>query len=153
VSLDYSFGNFRAIATYANNRNTVGGKQNEVTTLGANYNFGVAQVYVGHLERETAKDTDKVKADYLGVKVPVNGKVTAMAQYTKVGNAAAVANADASIYAVGATYAFSKRTTGYAMYGKASNDTGAAVYVSNLAQTAVAGKDQTATTIGIRHSF
>jgi len=153
VAVDYTYGNLRAIATYSNNRNSVGGKQDEVTTLGANYNFGFAQVYVGTMQRETAKDTDKIRADYLGVKVPVNAKVTAMALYTKVGNYNAVENADANIYSVGATYAFSKRTTAYVMHGKSSNDPNAKVYISNLAQTAVAGKDQTATTFGIRHAF
>ncbi len=85
-----------------------------------------------------------------------------MAQYTKfdnVGNAAAagaVAANDADMYALGATYAFSKRTTGYAMYARANNDGSAAVSVlgtMGITAAAAAGKDQSGYTVGIRHSF
>jgi len=153
LSADYTYGNLRLLATWAENKTQNGNKYDEVTTLGANYNFGVAHAFVGHMERKIEGNSNKVKVDYLGVKAPLSAKVNAMAQYTKVKNQNGTASADADVYAVGLTYAFSNRTTAYVMHGQANNDAGASVYVSNLAAAAAAGKDQRATTAGIRHSF
>jgi len=153
VSANYTLGKFQALATWAQNNNVGGTKDNRVVTLGANYDFGVVKAYVGHMERVVAKDDDKIKAQYVGLKAPVTAKISVFGQYTKIDNAAAVANNDAKVYGVGATYAFSPRTTAYVMHGSAQNDNTAKVYVSNLAATAAEGKDQTATVIGIRHSF
>jgi len=153
LSADYTYGNLRLLATWAENKTQNGDKYDEVTTLGANYNFGVAHAFVGHMERKIEGNSNKVKVDYLGVKAPLSAKVNAMAQYTKVKNQSGTAAADADVYAVGLTYAFSNRTTAYVMHGQANNDVGASVYVSQLAAAAVSGKDQRATTAGIRHSF
>ena len=153
LSADYTYGNLRLLATWAENKTAAGAKFDEATTLGANYNFGVAHVFVGHMERKIENNSNKVKVDYLGVKAPLSANVSAMAQYTKVKNQNGTAAADADVYALGLTYAFSKRTTAYVMHGQANNDPAASVYVSNLAAAAAAGKDQRATTAGIRHSF
>ena len=150
---DFTYGNLRLLATWAENKTAAGAKFDEVTTLGANYNFGVAHAFVGHMERKIEGGSAKPKSDYLGVKVPVNAKVNVMAQYTKISDQSGTAGNDADVYAVGATYAFSKRTTAYAMYGQSSNDGTATAYVTNLGSAVTAGKDQKATTVGIRHTF
>ncbi|SNC63041.1 porin [Polynucleobacter victoriensis] len=160
VSATYTAGKLQGVASWSQNNNAGGTKNDSVRTFGLNYDFGVVKAYVGHIERVVSNDTDKVKSQYVGLKAPVTAKISAFGQYTKVSNAAAatgdyaaVANNDAKVYAVGVTYAFSPRTTGYAMHGTSQNDGTAKVYVSNLAAGAAAGKDQTATVIGIRHSF
>jgi predicted porin len=111
---------------------------------------------------ERAGKADKTKSNWIGVTAPVNAKVGLMAQYTKfdnLGNAipgGAVAADDADMYALGATYAFSKRTTGYAMYARANNDGAAALSVlgtMGITAAGTAGKDQSGYTVGIRHSF
>jgi general bacterial porin, GBP family len=150
---DFTYGKLRVLATWAENKTAAGAKFDEVTTLGANYDFGVAHAFVGHMERKIEGGSAKPKSDYLGVKVPVNAKVNVMAQYTKISDQSGTAGNDADVYAVGATYAFSKRTTAYAMYGQSSNDGLATAYVTNLGQAVTDGKNQKATTVGIRHTF
>ena len=157
VGANYGFGKLKVIATYANIRNSLGGKEDEVTTVGANYDFGVATVYAGAMERKHAKWTSDVKAQYVGVKAPINANVNAMAQITQGKSKGGTEGADSNTWAVGLTYGFSKRTTAYAMYGKAKNDgtsSNATAYVTNLGGALpAAGTDQTAAVIGIRHSF
>jgi predicted porin len=103
------------------------------------------------MEREKANDADKTKVTYVGAIVPVNAKVNVLANYSNIKNVDATVD-DASAFALGVTYAFSKRTTAYAMYGQSSNDGSAAVGVTSLATTG-AGQDQKATMAGIRHTF
>jgi len=156
VAANYAYGKLKLIATYSNVRNSLGGKEDEVTTLGANYDFDVATVYVGSMERKHAKYTETVKAKYVGVKAPVNAKVTAMAQITQGDNKLGEATADSNTWAVGLTYGFSNRTTAYAMYGNTKNDgthASSTAYVTNLAATPATGQNQTAAVVGIRHTF
>ena len=155
VGANYAYGKLKVLATYANIRDSLGGKLDEVVTLGANYDFGVATVYVGSMSREHAGYANKIKNQYIGVKAPITATVSAMAQVTKGDNKAGVAADDSNTWAVGLTYAFSKRTTAYAMYGHTKNDGANNAYVTNLAATPAAssGADQTAAVVGIRHSF
>ncbi len=166
--LDYTNGNFAATAVHNVGNNAGGTTFDRVTIAGGSYNFNVVKVFAGYLEREVSKVDPKIKSTYVGAIVPVTAKLNLHAQVTKVENSAstgaqsAVAtlatpvNAnDADVYALGATYAFSKRTTAYAIYAQANNDAQGKVLATNLgAATAVTtGKDHKAYTVGLRHSF
>jgi predicted porin len=81
------------------------------------------------------------------------GAVALKAQYANAGDQA-VANSGAKQYTVGADYAFSKRTTVYALYTKISNDS-AATYNFGVApaSNAVAGDSLSGLSLGMKHSF
>jgi len=134
--------------------------------LGGNYNFGIAQVFALHTQNkfenlntnETLSDT---KLTEVGVKAPVTkvigvwgnyftgnrnnslGTSTTMAQAT--GNTAALATADIKGFQLGTTYAFSKRTTAYGIYGTQQLDGKSAANNAKL--------DGTMYAVGLRHTF
>ncbi len=151
VGADYTLGNLKLTATYGDQKSSTGAKAEERTQFLGSYNFGVLKAFAGYMEREVANDPDKTKATYVGAIIPVNAKVNVLANYSNIKNVNATVD-DANAFAVGATYAFSKRTTAYAMYGQSSNDGSAAVGASSLATTG-AGQDQKATMVGVRHTF
>ncbi len=161
-AVDYTQGKAKATYAYSRQNDTAGLKLAETTALTGSYDFGVAKAFVGMSQLERADKTEKTKANWVGATAPVNAKISLMAQYTKfnnVGNTAsagAVAADDADMYALGATYAFSKRTAAYAMYARTNNEGAAAVSVlGTMGVTAApaAGKDQSGYTVGVRHSF
>jgi predicted porin len=134
--------------------------------LGGNYDFGIAQVFALHTQNkfenlntnETLSDT---KLTEVGVKAPVTkvigvwgnyftgnrnnslGTSTTMAQAT--GNTAALATADIKGFQLGTTYAFSKRTTAYGIYGTQQLDGKSAANNAKL--------DGTMYAVGLRHTF
>jgi predicted porin len=134
--------------------------------LGGNYDFGIAQVFALHTQNkfenlntnETLSDT---KLTEVGVKAPVTkvigvwgnyfsgnrnnslGTSTTMAQAT--GNTAALAAADIKGFQLGTTYAFSKRTTAYGIYGTQQLDGKSAANNAKL--------DGTMYAVGLRHTF
>ncbi len=164
-AVDYTQGKAKATYAYSRQNDTAGLKLAETTALTGSYNFGVAKAFVGLTQLEREGIATKTKANWVGATAPVTAKVSLMAQYTKfsdVGNAAgtgttgAVVGNDADMYALGAQYAFSKRTAAYAMYARANNEGTAAVSVlgtMGITAAATAGKDQSGYTVGVRHSF
>ncbi len=120
--------------------------------LAANYNLKFTKIFAGVTDTEN----DVVKSnDYLiGAQVPL-GKHTFIASYIKkdVRNAA---DRDAKLFAVGYTYAFSKRTNLYAAWGQIDNDrlagpsAGRSFTVGNNSE---AGSGERAVNLGIRHTF
>jgi len=134
--------------------------------IGGNYDFGIAQVFALHTQNkfenlntnETLSDT---KLTEVGVKAPVTkvigvwgnyftgnrnnslGTSTTMAQAT--GNTAALAAADIKGFQLGTTYAFSKRTTAYGIYGTQQLDGKSAASGAKL--------DGTMYAVGLRHTF
>jgi predicted porin len=127
------------------------------TSFGGTYDLGVAKLFANHLttKAEGSKagtvfaNNAKRTASEVGVQVPM-GAVTAFA---KVGTGKTnllnqdIALAGATQYKfsaqqVGASYAFSKRTNAYLIYGSAKADMSATTDMKN-----------TATAIGLRHAF
>ncbi len=153
-SINYTAGKANASYAYSRQNDTAGAKATETTVASASYDFGVAKAFVGYGEGEKAGNNDKTKTTWVGISAPVNAKVSVMAQYYDIANqgfaSGSNANKDATAFNLGATYAFSKRTTAYVMGGKVNNDAGATVALTG---TAAAGKDQSAYAVGVRHSF
>jgi predicted porin len=139
--------NLRADASYGVGATTSTGLANSnvkrvTTTLGGNYNFGIAQLFVLHTQNKfenlnnptqsatMAKDMSNTKLTEVGVKAPVSKVIDVWGNYftgtrstgstsvTMVQSAtAAAAAADIKGFQLGTTYAFSKRTTAYGIYG------------------------------------
>jgi predicted porin len=152
-ALDYTAGKAKVTYAYSKqNDGTNGAKLSETTVLSGSYDFGVAKLFAGMSELEVVGRANKTKGDWVGVTAPVNSKIGVMAQYYKVGNIAGVAADDADAFAVGATYAFSKRTTAYLMGGKVNNDGAAKVSIGSSVAPAT-GAAQTGYAIGMRHTF
>jgi predicted porin len=159
-AVDYTAGKLKATYAYSKqNDGTSGAKLTETTMLSGSYDFGMAKAFVGMSELERAGQTEKTKGSWVGLSAPVNAKIGVMAQYymlDNIGNTAstgAVTANDADAFAVGATYAFSKRTTAYVMGGKVNNDGGAAISLIGTTNAPAGGKSQTGYMAGVRHSF
>ena len=134
--------------------------------IGGNYNFGIAQVFALHTQNKFENlNTNEILSDTklteLGVKAPVTkvigvwgnyftgnrnnslGTSTTMGQAT--GNTVALAAADIKGFQLGTTYAFSKRTTAYGIYGTQQLDGKSAASGAKL--------DGTMYAVGLRHTF
>jgi len=85
----------------------------------------------------------------IGTTVPVGESGTVMASYIKA-NDKGIANADADQWALGYSYALSKRTSTYASYAKIKNKNGAVYTVGGNSD---AGSGDKAFNVGLRHSF
>jgi predicted porin len=134
--------------------------------IGANYNFGIATVFALHTQNKvenlnvTATGTvlQNVKLTEVGVKAPVTNVIDVWANYfsgnrtndasstTMISSSTvALAAADIKGYQLGTTYALSKRTTAYGIFG-----------TQEVKGTGVAngGKlDGTMYAVGLRHTF
>ena len=133
----------------------------------ANYDFAVAKAYVAYGankgQNSAIRNNGNVNAfDYtsarfstdsatalIGATVPVGAAGTVMASVIHVNDKNA-ANADANQFAVGYSYALSKRTSTYASYAKISNKNNAGYTVGNNSNVGTGDK---AFNVGVRHSF
>jgi predicted porin len=125
----------------------------KVNWIAANYDLGVAKVFITSATREdkstAGAKTDDVKLSTLGIQVPM-GAITLFASIydgddknTGVAGAANTEKRDLSGMQLAARYALSKRTAAYVVTGK-SEDKGA---------TANTNFKKTQTAIGLVHSF
>jgi predicted porin len=133
--------------------------------IAANYDFTVVKAYLAYaqdkglnsalLPNSTAYTTTSVAASadsreaLIGATVPVGPAGTVMVSYIKKDDKEA-ANRDASQWALGYSYALSKRTSAYLAYAKIDNKRGASYTVGNNNE---AGSGDSAYNIGLRHSF
>jgi len=121
-------------------------------TANATYTLGDAKLFAYYADREMTGTTELDYAAYnLGVQYTI-GKFTPFAQMSngKMKNAAGTTINDLSSTQVGLTYAFSKRTTGYAYVAEYKDDV--ALSYAGAAATANS-KKATATSVGIAHNF
>jgi len=137
------------------------------TLVAVNYDFQVAKAYFAYgkdkglnsaalnqpVQSFTGSSTvaSQDSTDLLvGATVPVTGtNGTVIASYIKK-NDKEIANRDANQWAVGYTYALSKRTSTYVAYAKIKNKNGANYTVGNNSE---AGTGDKAFNLGLKHSF
>jgi predicted porin len=128
-------------------------------SLGASYDLKVAKLFAYYGDRETengtaAKDVN-VKVYRLGAQVPM-GAVTlfgSMGQLT--GDEGTTKVSDRKTTQIGALYAFSKRTRGFALWGKDKADLSLAGFSATAAGASAAAAATSTSTmrVGINHSF
>ncbi|MET3132425.1 GBP family porin [Oxalobacteraceae bacterium GrIS 1.11] len=135
--------------------------------LAANYDFNVVKAFVAYgtdkgvnssiMNNSTNAfgyavapkgSTDSTDA-LVGVTVPVGPAGTLMASYIRKNDKTDL-NQDAQQWAVGYSYAMSKRTSAYTSFAKIKNKNGAGYTVGNNSE---AGSGDKAFNVGIRHSF
>lgn len=153
---EYTAGKLSASVNYAEkNATTAGYATTEYTSAYAMYDFGVAKVNGGYATTKTDGSSVKPSGYFVGTIVPVTSKVNAIAQYNAFDSDA---GQKPTVYAFGATYAFSKRTTGYVLGAKSTQDNGSAQNIVNTGKlngfdSPAAGLNQTVAAVGVRHSF
>ncbi len=130
----------------------------EQSGLSASYDLGVAKVVYTNAKESLLKSAGEStnKTNLFGVVVPM-GAINFKASYalsTQNTGVAAAADTKATLFGLGADYAFSKRTTAYATYAKVTNKDGGATYsAGNSALSTVANNNSTGFAVGVKHNF
>ena len=177
--VSYDQGPLELAYVYSDERDVAGEKYRDFNTAFARYNFGVARVVLGYVQQNidrkvasasttqasntssttfSATDARETQKLFLGVNVPM-GKTTLNAQVEQIEYTLENgATRKPTVYTLGANYAFSKRTTAYAIYAKANQDNGSAQDLVDSGKWSgfngsIANKDKSAYTVGIRHTF
>jgi len=117
--------------------------------LGGKWDFGFAAAHaaIGKADGGTVRNTDN-RFWLVGATVPF-GATTFLASYIRNDDRRTI-NQDADQWALGLTYALSKRTNFYTSYGRISNDNGAGYTVGSAIE---AGSGDKAFNVGVRHQF
>ncbi|HJV72793.1 MAG TPA: porin [Noviherbaspirillum sp.] len=164
----YNNGPIRAVLAYHRQELATGAVQTgnaDTIMVGGAYDFGVAKLHAAYARNdgETAAGVTSVDSDdmMIGVSAPI-GAGTVLASYTRRSNDIGT-NTDSDMWAIGYTYALSKRTNFYTSYARIKNDAGArqAFGTSGFGSTTttagaggvVAGEDPSTFNVGIRHTF
>jgi predicted porin len=172
--VDYTAGNFSTTLGYINIDNagkaiTITGGPNAGTLdggytayrLGAGYTFGAAKIVALYQNASLSATGGSVSQDTYGVggSYKVGAAGTIKAQYYTAAAVNKINNSDGTLTTVGYDHALSKNTTAYAVYSAAHNGANAA-YTTDMGNggsgsnvTAIAGKDNSAFSVGIIHNF
>jgi len=173
ASLGYTNGPLNARIAYNNvNNDTATGVAPTVerqighnTLIAANYDFQIVKAYAAYAQNKglnsyalpnpVAYSTTAVAAStdsrdiLIGLTAPVGPNGTVMASFIDKDDKN-VADRDGKQYAIGYSYALSKRTSTYVSYAKISNKNGASYTVGNNTE---AGSGNKAFNVGMKHSF
>jgi predicted porin len=125
----------------------LGNERSYDTILGGSWNFGVATLNLGANRFRGFAGVDT--RDYLIGGSAAFGPSTVLLSFIRKDDRTAL-NRDAHQWALGYTYAISKRTNFYTSFGRISNDNGAGYTVNTAIET---GTGDEAFNFGIRHAF
>ncbi|MBC3885395.1 porin [Undibacterium griseum] len=148
LNLGYKVDALEVGYNFAKDNAVVGSTVNAVkaNTVAASYDFGVAKpVFFYQKQSNDTSSIDK-KIYSLAVTVPVDATGKVLAGFTKVKDSANTA-ADSKQFALGYSYALSKRTDLYTSYARTTQDAASKFLGS------VAGSNVTEFTAGVRHQF
>ena len=154
AQLGYGAGPLVLRLAYNNVNDATAANSAKVTLLGAKYDFGMAAVHAAYAINKgaVAGGPNIVQADtrdtLIGVSVPF-GASTFLASYIQKKDKTAAAN-DAKQFALGYTYALSKRTNLYTSYAHISNSAAAAYTAGNATDV---GTGTASYNFGVRHTF
>ncbi|NYE62765.1 putative porin [Duganella sp. 1224] len=112
------------------------------------YNSAVLPVANAYGDATPPKPTTDSRDLLIGASIPVGARGTVMTSYLHKDDRQW--RQDASQYAVGYSYAWSRRTSTYAAYARINNRNGAGYTVGNDGE---AGSGNAAFNLGVRHSF
>lgn len=158
----YNNGPIRAVLAYHRQELATGAVQTgnaDTIMVGGAYDFGVAKLHAAYARNDGEDAAGVTNVDskdmMLGVSAPI-GAGTVLASYTRRSNDIGT-NTDSDMWAIGYTYALSKRTNFYTSYARIKNDASArqAFGTSGFGSTAtlVAGEDPSTFNVGVRHTF
>ncbi len=151
----YANGPLFGSLSYQNVKDVVAvGADSKAWKLGLGYSFGDAKVGFIY-EKVSADTTAKDRKSYLVNGSYAMGPIVLKAQYGKVSDAYFSAGSDdQNMWALGADYNLSKRTTAYFVYASADSDiTKAATVLTGATLSASNTSGADGWNIGIKHSF
>lgn len=146
LSVGYSNGPLLVKLAHHDAEDALGIDDTKNTLLAGKWDFGVAAASLG-INRTKGDDTVDTRDLMIGVSVPF-GASTVLASFIRKDDR--FAGNDADQWAIGYTYALSKRTNFYTSFARISNDNAAAYTVGNATEN---GSGDKAFNVGIRHSF
>ena len=158
INPNFTYGNLFVGANYHKVDRDDLDAQSKVWDLGATYDFGVAKLHAlyGQAKDSVGALDNKDKKWMVGASAPI-GKFTVLASYSRLKSSGDDARFDgdkASKWALGSTYALSKRTNLYAAYAKLSTNSDAEGEFSvGGTGGAIAGNYTTGLNFGLRHQF
>lgn len=154
ASFAYNSGALRVVGGVHKAKGLTGPADRDLNVLGASYNFGAFSVG-GFMQKADVNLAGDVKTNSLTAAVPLGDGLTLHGVYQtmKVDN---VANGKGSGYVLALTKAMSKRTRLYAAWTDVDNKAGGLMTMHALNNTVApvsAGRDPSALTVGVQHSF
>lgn len=157
----YNNGPLFAALTYLDQGDNASTPDTKVTSLAASYAFGpgkVAAQWVKVKDENNATTADDVRFWTIGGNYKVTANGTVKVNYTDAGDWGNVVNTGADMIAIGYDHALSKRTSVYATYARASNESAATYTVTGATHGAAtgaiaAGKDASGISLGMVHDF
>jgi predicted porin len=140
--------------SYQNVKDVVAaGDDSKAVKLGLGYTMGDAKVGFIY-EKVSADTTAKDRKTYLINGAYNMGPVALKAQYGKVSDSRFAAGTDQSMWALGADYGLSKRTTAYFVYASADSDvTMGALVLPGATLGATNSSGTSGWNLGVKHSF
>jgi predicted porin len=147
AALNYVHGPLAASLALHQQQDSNGVDHSRNALLAVRYHFGVAESFVGYADNRGlagAASTDVI----VGVGVPFGA--SRLLASVIVHDDAGAAGRDATQWALGYTYALSKRTDLYAAYARIGNKHGATFKVGNATY---GGTGNTGANLGVRHAF
>lgn len=160
----YNNGPLFAALTYVDEGSNAATPDTKVTSLAASYAFGpgkVAAQYVRAKDVNNNVGDDDKRLWTIGGSYKVTASGTVKVNYTDInkgGAATTTSNAGADMIAIGYDHALSKRTSVYATYARANNDSIGTYTVTGATHgastgTIGAGKDASGLSLGMVHDF
>lgn len=146
-ALGYTYGPGLVKLAYNALYDATGNDRQRNTLLLGVWDFGVATANLGFTVNKGFTTIDS-RDILIGTTVPF-GPHTLLASYIRKDDRSAF-DRDARQWALGYTYAFSKRTNFYTAYGRIINDNGGTLTVNTAIDT---GSGDSAFNLGIRHTF
>ena len=148
--VQYAAGPLKLMAGYQKNEALASADEQDFTRFGASYDFGVVSVG-GFMTKSDNNLAGDVKINQVNAKVPLGSGLALHAVYATA-KIDGVTDAKGDGYILAITKALSKRTTIYGAYTDVSNDPAGTMTMTGVSAEAV-GKDPSAVTLGIVHSF
>lgn len=154
IYLAYEQGPLGIYAGYTTQDGATSVAEKDFMTVGAKYDLGFMSLGYSYSQGDASATTEeKTKTHIASAAVPLGNGFTA---HAVLGSAKLdkTTNGDGSGYTLAVTKAMSKRTTLYGAYTSVNSDAGASFSMTGVtANTTTAGKDPSAITLGVSHSF
>jgi predicted porin len=150
IRVDYSKGPLKVAVGQTKGKNEgAATADRKLTAYGVSYDFGVASVGYTNMAAESSSTVED-KYNLFSVKVPMKNGIALHGVYQTAERN--VADHDANGYTLAVSKAMSKRTTVYGQYSAIDNSA-AGAYGMRGTGVAAAGKDASAYSVGVVHTF
>ena len=154
VSFSYNSGPLRVVGGTHKAKGTTGTLDQDLTAFGASYDFGMVSIG-GYTSTADVNLSGDMKVNSLSARMPLGDGLALHGVY-QTAKISGTANAKGTGYTLALTKAMSKRTSLYAAYTDVDNKSAGTMTMwgtQTTGFTPAAGKDPSAISIGVVHSF